>query len=86
MGLWDENSLKKIEEIFNVKMEKVFKEPLQDYHVDWYTQILLNRFVSNNKVNLVINVLGISKLMKFLIMKLRNFIKGHSILVVYKKI
>lgn len=76
MGLWNEKSLKSISEIFDIKVNKVYIEPLQSYHIDYYIGIM--KRVINNKLGLHNIVEGIA----------RNFpenIKGHTALAEYIK-
>lgn len=87
MGLWDENSLRKLEMNFNLKVEKVYFEPLQKYHVEWYRDILIkNKFNSNTLFYKVVNTVYFKYFLKVIINFFRPFIKGHSILVIYSKV
>lgn len=86
MGLWDENSLRNLPKFFNVTVEKVFFEPLQDYHVPWYVDSviieklkripLLGKLISSNSSRIFFEKIVRQFRLKF---------KGHTILVVYKK-
>lgn len=85
-GWWNLESLKSICHIFNVELKNVFYEPLQPYHFDWYYYTLKYR---------IINYLG--QWAKVFFLPFRNFryryllseinmlIKGHSIMVAFKK-
>jgi 2-polyprenyl-3-methyl-5-hydroxy-6-metoxy-1,4-benzoquinol methylase len=46
MGLWNKKSLKNLAKLFNLKIDRVAFEPLQEYHVEYYNQthrdLLLN--------------------------------------------
>ncbi|TQI71548.1 methyltransferase family protein [Gramella sp. Hel_I_59] len=86
MGLWDERSLRNLESIFNLKVEKVFFEPLQKYHYDWYVNSVLIPFINRNKLLLKIyNKFGSRKILIRIISVISKYIKGHSILIIYKK-
>lgn len=89
MGMWDINSLIKLQKYFNIKVESVHIEPLQKYH-DGYAMKIAYKNISkklNQKLGIfskfVIPIArrftctGVSAVTKFMI--------GHSILIVFKK-
>lgn len=77
MGLWNEKSLKYISTIFNLKIENVFIEPLQSYHIDYYINIM--KRVIQNDFNLHNTIEELAR-------KFPEKIKGHTILVEYLKL
>lgn len=44
MGMWTEDSLKKLGEYFDLELIAVDYEPLQSYHADYFINVYLNRF------------------------------------------
>ncbi|MCB4799696.1 class I SAM-dependent methyltransferase [Tamlana sp. PT2-4] len=86
MGLWDINSLKYLTNIYNIKLDSVFYEPLQDYHLDWFINSsiafrfkrmpLLRRFFGSYKFKI---------LFRRIVKVFQKFIKGHTIIAVFVK-
>ena len=88
MGLWDKQSLKNLEKIFNIKLEKIYIEPLQSYHYRFYYNVVLGRII--NKVfgslsGLVNKMFGRISLYLMVHTDLPQKIKGHTIMAVYVK-
>ncbi len=89
MGLWNQNSLTAIENLFPVKLEKIHFEELQEYHVgDYvffkyyskYPKLVAKILLKLNKLyGIHQNQLNKTKLN-------RKNILGHTILAVYSKI
>jgi len=89
MGLWDVNSLIKLQEIFRMRLEVIKFEPLQEYHLGY----ALN--VSDRVIKGLADKYGF---MSPLIMKairrfsvpsvksLLNYLSGHTLLAVFRKI
>lgn len=88
VGLWTEQSLKKIGEQFNLDLVEVAYEPLPEYHYYYYTFTMLQRFIGDFPARIVLKVLKMFKLTgiynKRLKRKAKN-IKGHTILIVFRK-
>ncbi len=42
MGLWDRKSLTRLTEIFSISLDKIYLEPLQVYHKEYFQQIFNN--------------------------------------------
>jgi 2-polyprenyl-3-methyl-5-hydroxy-6-metoxy-1,4-benzoquinol methylase len=85
-GLWNLKSLKSISSIYNLTFERVYYEPLQSYHYDWYYNIFKTRMI--NKYGKWIKLLFIpfrNNRYRFILSKLDKKIKGHSILAIYTK-
>ena len=63
MGLWGKESLKNMEKVFNVKLIKIYIEPLQSYHYSYYYNIVFSKKIQKifgrlgDKVNKVFGVL-----------------------------
>jgi SAM-dependent methyltransferase len=93
MGLWNYNSLRKIEDYFAVKFDMVKYEPLQVYHQKWYYETL-NRHSEMilKKYRITIFLNKITPLLFRIARKLLTMIftkivtkNGHTVLVVYTK-
>lgn len=90
MGLWNETSLLSLENLFPVKVLKVYFEELQDYHVEHYVSALHYNKYSTELLRKVMRktnkILGIhQKLINRVIQNKKEYI-GQTILVVYEKI
>ncbi len=91
MGLWDEKSLKKLEQVFPIKLVRLRFEPLQKYHHIWFfttwTEHIRTRRGAAGKIFAWVLRL---KLVRFCAMVgialFSNLIKGHSVLVEYTKV
>lgn len=90
MGLWNENSLKSLEQLFPVKVLNIHLEELQDYHIEHYVSATnYAKYPSEilRKVMRKVNkVFGIhQKLIETATKNRKDFI-GQTILVVYEKL
>lgn len=89
MGLWNINSLIKLQKNFQMTIEDIFIEPLQSYHSGYASQILEKSYEQKIAEKIKINnklVKTISK--KFALLSSRalsEYINGHSIIAIYKK-
>ncbi len=93
MGLWDQYSLKKIEDYFDLKFEYVRLEPIQLYHKKWYKEII------NGLTEVALKKLKLTKIFEdkapFILKGMRKLIfiilsiifskKGHTVLAVFTK-
>ena len=87
MGLWDITSLESIAKLFNLKVEKVYYEPLQSYHLVSYLNLMIQEHINENRLlRKVFYKLKLKGIFKSLIAINRNRIKGHSMLAIYKKL
>lgn len=89
VGMWNMNSLIKLQKYFNIKVESVHIEPLQKYHIGFAKKIAFKKVL--NKLHEKLGFLskfvlpianrfaltGVSAVSEFMI--------GHSILIVFKK-
>lgn len=87
VGRWNEKTLKNLEKIFNIKLNKILFEPLQEYHYKYYYKLLFG-----NKINTIFNKFGgkiniIPRKIIFYLLKkgLYKKIKGHSVMAIYTK-
>jgi 2-polyprenyl-3-methyl-5-hydroxy-6-metoxy-1,4-benzoquinol methylase len=86
MGLWNITSLKSIANLFNLKVEKVFYEPLQTYHMEAYLNLMIQENISKTRLlKKVFYKLKLKRLFKYWVTKNRNRIRGHSMLIVFTK-
>jgi len=86
MGLWGSKSLKNLTRIFDLKIEKVFYEPLQEYHLDWYFDTILQHKIKSNRwLFYIYRKLKLKNILKCSIKLFRKHIKGHTIMIVYRK-
>lgn len=87
MGLWNKKSLVSLESLFNIKVDKIIYEPLQDYHFKWYIDSMLNKYIYKYGVaRFIFNKLKLKKGYSSLVKKFKNRIHGHTIIVTYIKI
>lgn len=85
MGLWNPDSLKSLEEIFNIKLIKIYFEPLQEIHFQWFYFVQIRRIYTRSKfIGKVIEKLTQSFYKPFLRLS-RSFIKGHTMIAVFEK-
>lgn len=86
MGLWNETSLKGLADYFNLKIEKIYYEPLQNYHINWYIDSIIKFKIKPYKVfNKVFKKLELKRLLTQYVRLNQKNIKGHTMLVIYKK-
>ena len=86
MGLWDKNSLQRLTDLFPLRLQDVFYEPLQRYHYKVYLSGLISKYV---KVRLLAKVLircsNLLRLHQWVHFRRKKII-GHSILVIFNKV
>lgn len=76
MGLWSEASLKNIAKAFNMKLHKLYIEPLQQYHVDYYLHIMRGSLHDE---------FGLHAQLEHIVRTSSNSIKGFTVLAEYIK-
>ncbi len=87
MGLWTDESLKRIGEYYNLELVEIAYEPLQPYHFDTYLYLILRRFTGRYPTAIILFAIKFLKLRNIINKLLRaraHKIKGHSVLVVFK--
>jgi len=90
MGLWNLNSLISLQKYFKLRIEDVHLEPLQKYHVGFAEKIAEGKL--KIKLNKSFGFLApiiyklVKRISRFSVNSLSNYITGHTILVVFKKI
>lgn len=86
MGLWNKKSLTSISNLFNIRLDNIYFEPLQEYHLDWYTNIYIEERINKYKmIRIVFKQMKLIKIYSYFIRKFRKRIHGLSILAVYTK-
>jgi len=89
MGMWNTNSLIQLQNYFNMKIDSVHLEPLQEYHVGFAHKLAAEKI--NKKLEQKLGFLTplfkkLANRLAFLgISGVSEHIIGHSILVVFKK-
>ncbi|MEK7520326.1 MAG: class I SAM-dependent methyltransferase [Patescibacteria group bacterium] len=89
VGLWNVNSLIKLQHFFPVRIEELYMEPLQSYHTAFARSVLETNFLNKlQKKHLawLPFVRTIGKRMIFMnIHAIREHITGHTIMAIYAK-
>jgi SAM-dependent methyltransferase len=88
MGLWTEESLRKIGEYFNLALVDISYEPLQTYHFDYYTELILRKYFGTYPALIILKIITLLKLrssIKKYLTKRGDKIRGHSIFIIFKK-
>ncbi len=85
LGLWSSKSLKYISKQWNLKLEKIYFEPLQTYHMDWYFEVKQHQITRYNLLKRIYYRFHFDIILKKYIQKYQSKIKGHTILVIYSK-
>jgi len=89
---WSDETLKYIGERYNLEVENIYHEKVQEIHKKWFLNTFFKSAVTSNKLidvslkNKFISK-GFSLLSKFFTKKLKDEMlpNGHTVLVVYKK-
>lgn len=84
MGRWNQNSLIQMARVFHLDVEKVEKEPLQAYHIEWYVRVVLQRLFGDFLYFRAIRSSIIEQWIKSYVRRKRIALTGHSILAVLK--
>lgn len=87
MGLWGEHSLANLERYFNMKLIKIYKEPLQRYHIRYYYRVVVESKINSifKKWAKVINKILLLPTC-FMLLLLSFKIKGFTVIAEYKKL
>lgn len=88
LGLWNEESLKRIGKEFNMRLVKIAYEPLQEHHFDWYIDLNIKDFFGQyigKHILELINRINLNGFLKSYLRKRASSIRGHSILIIFKK-
>lgn len=87
MGLWNKKSLISIVNLFDLKVDKILYEPLQEYHMDWYINSTMQEKIFKNRfARIIFNRFKLRNLYSYLVKKIRTKIHGHTIMVIFTKV
>ncbi len=86
MGLWNEQSLKSLTSLFNIKLKEIYLEPLQTYHKSYFENVLISHYLEKFKLSAPIY----KRIAKWILPKTISFfprrIKAFTIQAVYEKL
>jgi SAM-dependent methyltransferase len=88
MGLWNEKALRKIADLFNLKVERVSYEPLQEQHFYFYTFIKLKQWIGEIPARIILKIvklMGLSFLYRKPLKQKASSIIGHTIFIAFRK-
>lgn len=85
MGLWNKKSLSYLPEIFPVQKLKLLNEPLQSYHYSYYQGVIEKRIGETLIIRSIYYRFRFNRLFSVLIPRIAKYIRGQSIMAVYKK-
>lgn len=83
MGRWKGKSLKKLTNFYPIEVRGIEYEPLQEYHLEWYLNLIQVPFGPIKKV--LFNRFTLPAIRKVL-RRIRWYVPGHSVLAVYQKL
>lgn len=90
MGMWNLNSLINIQKYFNLRLDKVFLEPLQNYHLGYATLYLEESFSKKllRKYRFIPPLIRkiVRPFWRFSAKEMSKYILGQSIVAVYTKL
>lgn len=90
MGLWNSNSLMKLQDYFDIKIESIQLEPLQKYHAGFADTILEKEI--DNKLKEKLGPLSplvrkpAMRLARLTVAAMSEYIIGQTVLAVYRKV
>ena len=89
MGLWNISSLVKLQNYFNMKIESIYLEPLQKYHLGFANKIVekVVREKLQQKMSFFSTIIEkVARRFAFLgVSAVSDYIIGHSIVIVFRK-
>ena len=89
MGLWGAKSLKSLEQLFGIRLVEFLYEPLQEYHIPFFINTLLQYYDSRyqfwGKLYRTVLLKILNKILYKPIDRLSDTINGHTLLAVYQK-
>lgn len=87
MGLWNKKSLYSLTKVFNIRIEKLYYEPLQQHHFDWYINSTIEKKINKYRIiKIAFNKMRLKKIYSYIIKKSSNYICGHTVLAIYTKL
>jgi 2-polyprenyl-3-methyl-5-hydroxy-6-metoxy-1,4-benzoquinol methylase len=88
MGLWTEKALRKIGDLFDLKVEKVEYEPLQEQHYYFYTFIKLKQLIGEMPARIIlklVKMMGLVFLYQKPLKRKASSIIGHTLFIAFRK-
>lgn len=88
MGLWKEESLRKLADCFNMKVADIRFEPLEKRHFHWYRKVWESKYLpkENSLLYQIYHKIRLYKLVDKWIQNQSQNIHGHSIMAIYQKL
>lgn len=90
MGLWDMNSLIKIQYFYNLQIEALHLEPLQAYHVGYAQSLVVKKLSQELRDRYgflapFMQRIG-SRVIRFSMREVAEYINGHTVMAIYIKV
>ncbi|MEI6296917.1 MAG: class I SAM-dependent methyltransferase [bacterium] len=89
MGLWNINSLIKLQDSFNIKLRNIFLEPTQREHLGFTEKIIEKKIIEKMKQKHIPILSFIKKIFVRLtnlgVSSVSEYIPGHTIIAIFKK-
>lgn len=90
VGLWEEDALRSMAAVFGLHTERIFIEPLQDYHLPFfkevvYSNVLGERFLHNRIFRKMWTLLILKPFVDKHIEFVAKWVPGHTIIAVFRK-
>lgn len=86
MGLWNSRSLISLQNIFNIRLQHLEIEPLQNCHIGYYTSYIENLIKEKHRFLGKFAVKIGRRFIKNYLKSLSPYLLGHTILAEYKKL
>lgn len=86
MGLWNDQSLKGLTHIFNIKLKEIYLEPLQSYHKTYFSNVMIRHYLEKFKSFSPFSNRIVPKVIPKMAIFFPNKIKAFTIQAVYEKI
>jgi len=89
MGMWRAESLKSLEQLFEINIVELLYEPLQEYHIPFFLNSLLQYYDSRyqfwGKLYRTMLLKIFNKILYNPLYRISDSINGHTLLAVYQK-
>jgi len=88
-GLWNEKSLRSLEDFYDIKVDRIIIEPLQEYHKNFFSSTVYRKvhgsYYENRFLRKFLNVLFLKPFVERYLEAVIKWIPGHTILAIYTK-
>ena len=84
LSLWDERSLSSLEKLFDLELQALEYEPLQE--INWFVSVMVKKYMPGGWKGKLLNRLGAQQLVTRAVTENSHFIRGHSVMAVFRKI